>query len=779
MRLKLWGQFAAILAGAAVLTAVVLPPTHKTFFKAVPAVGEWLASSKVNLGLDLQGGTHLDYKINLAGVPPAQQDAITAGVRGVIEQRVNGLGVAEPIIFESAVGDERHLVVELAGIKDIEEAKKIVGKTIQLEFKEQQTEADPAEVKMLTDKAGQFLVAVRAQPAKFEDLYDDYSVPGKTKLEVDSDWRWASDLPSELQPVAKLPVGTVEDNVIEISELKTDESKPASKDGMPAFKQVTTGYAVARLTASEMADHEIKTEEKRQASHVLVAFKGAERAADGITRTEDEAKKRAEEVLAKLQAGSDIGKLADEYSDDPSAKQNHGDLGAFARGQMVPAFEDAVYDLKTPAIVGRVVRSPFGYHVIKLVKIEKGSSTTKKEQRVKLAVARFSVAPDGWKATGLTGQHFRRADVTSDPTTLQPVVEIAFTQVAQADTQLNGWQMVWYLVALAAGIVAFAYALGLLLGSTTARRDWLVFGAAILVLAGAIYGIRQTAPKPAAAKEAAIETKTNAGDKAGVDLFAELTKRNVGKPVAIFLDGLPIIDTNRDGKIDATDPAYAPRVQGEITTGQAVITGLSSFAEARALAQNLNTGAIPAPIRLSGQFTVGATLGEVALSDSLRAGAAGILVVALFMILVYRLPGLLASFALAIYGVILVFLIQFFGITLTLAGVAGVLLSIGMAVDANILIFERMKEELRVGKTLRSALDDGFERAWLAIRDGNVSTLIICAILFWFGSSIVKGFALLLAIGVLVSVFTAVTISRVFLHICAARGSHAGWLWGK
>ncbi|MBU1090105.1 protein translocase subunit SecD, partial [Patescibacteria group bacterium] len=240
------------------------------------------------------------------------------------------------------------------------------------------------------------------------------------------------------------------------------------------------------------------------------------------------------------------------------------------------------------------------------------------------------------------------------------------------------------------------------------------------------------------------------------------------KPIAIFLDGLPIIDTNGDGMISESDPAYAPIVQSEIVNGQAVISGLKSYEEANQLVQNLNTGAIPAPVKLAGQFTVGATLGAEALTTSLRAGIYGLLAVAIFMILFYRLPGIIASLALAIYGALLIFAIQIFGIVLTLAGVAGVILSIGMAVDANILIFERMKEELRLGKSLSRSVEDGFARAWTSIRDSNVSSLITCAILFWFGSSIIQGFALTLAVGILLSMFTAITVSRNFLRIAVS-----------
>jgi preprotein translocase subunit SecD len=194
------------------------------------------------------------------------------------------------------------------------------------------------------------------------------------------------------------------------------------------------------------------------------------------------------------------------------------------------------------------------------------------------------------------------------------------------------------------------------------------------------------------------------------------------------------------------------------------------------LVNNLSAGALPVPITLMSQETVGASLGQESLDKSLFAGMIGILAVALFMLLFYRLPGLFAVLALIIYTFINLAIYQIFGITLSLAGIAGFILSVGMAVDANILIFERMKEELRAGRELTAALDEGFKRAWTSIRDSNVSSLITCAVLYFIGTSMVKGFALTLAIGVLTSMFSAITVTRTFLktiiNIKRVRESH-------
>jgi len=435
---------------------------------------------------------------------------------------------------------------------------------------------------------------------------------------------------------------------------------------------------------------------------------------------------------------------------------------------MVLEFSEPVFAATEFGVLPEIIESDFGFHVINYTDKKDATSTTTNETRVRLSKAFFSTVPSGWKLTGLTGQHFRRADVGSDSTTMRPLVNIYFTQVAIANDSFEWWLLVEWLVVLASGIALFTALVGLLFSegrSQNSRRDKMLTLFSALVLAGAIFAIQKTDKVEEVSTEPVDESAEIAEtDAAGVDLFAAITKRNLQKPIAIFLDELPIIDTNGDGKIDENDPAYAPTVQSEILNGQAVISGLASYQEANELARNLNTGAIPAPVKLSGQFTIGATLGESALRTSLEAGLIGLALVAFFMLLVYRLPGLIASVALTIYGIVLLFALQIFGVVLTLAGVAGVILSIGMAVDANILIFERMKEELRLGKSLSRSVEDGFDRAWTSIRDSNVSSLITCAILFWFGSSIIQGFALTLAVGILLSMFTAITVSRNLLR---------------
>ena len=236
----------------------------------------------------------------------------------------------------------------------------------------------------------------------------------------------------------------------------------------------------------------------------------------------------------------------------------------------------------------------------------------------------------------------------------------------------------------------------------------------------------------------------------GAKLFEELTIKNVGKPLGIYLDSAPI---------------SAPVVREPIAGGSAVISGKFTLDEAKQLAERLNTGALPVPIKLVSQDTVGASLGQDSLQKSIFAGFLGFAAVAFFMILYYRFPGLLAVIALIIYAALVLSIFKLLPVTLTLAGIAGFILSIGMAVDANILIFERMKEEVRGGKNLAFSIDDGFKRAWPSIRDSNVSTLITTIVLYYFTTSVVKGFALTLGIGVIVSMFSAIFVTRSLLKL--------------
>jgi preprotein translocase subunit SecD len=236
----------------------------------------------------------------------------------------------------------------------------------------------------------------------------------------------------------------------------------------------------------------------------------------------------------------------------------------------------------------------------------------------------------------------------------------------------------------------------------------------------------------------------------GRDLFSTITKEHIGDYLGIFLDGTPI---------------SVPVIRDQILDGRAEISGTFTIEESKRLVRDLNYGALPVPVSLLSTQTIGPSLGAAAVKGGLRAGIVSFAVIAVFLIAWYRLPGVIAVIALGVYTVIMLAMFKWFGVTLTAAGIAAFILSIGMAVDANILIFERMKEELERGRGIWDAMHEGFARAWLSIRDSNLSSIITGAILYYFGSNaVIKGFALVFLIGVVVSMFTAITASRLFLY---------------
>lgn len=413
-----------------------------------------------------------------------------------------------------------------------------------------------------------------------------------------------------------------------------------------------------------------------------------------IEETNAQAEKNANDVLVRVKADEDFAALANEFSEDPSnentdGSKKGGDLDFRDPQVYVPEFRDALTALSDGALAQDVVKSPFGYHIIKREASREGKNAEEEtitEIRARHILFRTLSESDlrpqqepEFVNTGLSGQHLTRAQVTFDPNTGEPQVNLTFNDE-------------------------------------------------------------------------------------GKKLFGEITKRNLQKPVGIYLDGQPI---------------SIPTVQQEITTGEAVITGNFSLPEAKELGARLTAGALPVPITLFAQQTIGATLGRESIERSFVAGLLGLLLVIVFMILYYRLPGVLSVLALGFYTLIVLALFKLWPVTLTLAGIAGFILSIGMAVDANVLIFERLKEELRAGKSVPVAVEQGFSRAWLSIRDSNVSSIITCVILAWFGTSLVQGFAITLAIGILVSMFTAITVTRTFLRlIVSGKLGHSRWLLG-
>ena len=700
----------------------------ETQSKLVPFAPEQITQSKIHLGLDLQGGAQLDYKIDLRNVPEDQKKNIVDGILSIINKRVNNLGVSEPNIYTSDIGEEKHILVELAGIQDLEEAKTIVGKTIQLEFKELKENKDDPELEQKVKTQAQELLdkVIQGGDLKVLGQEEEQANPGKVFYMETEEFKYKDEVSTQIaDKLFELDQGQITDSLIEDTGSYTVD---ASGNLVPGPK----GFHILEITEKRNYDRTTEYPRGVVVRHILIGHKDAENRTEKVTRTQEEAKTRIEEVMSKIEQGEDFAELAKEYSDDPGSKENGGlyENPVTAGGEeYVKEYEDAAVALEKTGEISDIIETPFGYHILRAEEIQEARTETKTEPQIKYIDVYYSAAPDPWASTELDGRHFIRADVEFTQT-MSPYISILF-------------------------------------------------------------------------------------DDEGAKLFEELTRKNVGKPIAIFVGGQQV---------------SAPNVNEVIAGGSAQITGQFTLEEANEMARDLNTGAIPAPITLAGQYSIGATLGQSALSSSINAGLLGLLLVIIFMILYYRLPGFIASVSLTIYAAILIFLIKvslpiifsligsvvlfaililgimnnrestvekaisavlacfvlFFitfvlatPIVLTLAGIAGVILSIGMAVDANILIFERIKEELRDGRSLGAAIEVGFDRAWSSIRDSNFASLITCAILFYFGSSIIQGFAFNLAAGILVSMFTAITITKTFLE--GASHTQMGkvlWLFG-
>lgn len=537
MNIRRWLQLR--LVGVFLLAVFAGMVAYPRSVSRVPWLGNAVAGLRVNLGLDLQGGIHLEYKVDTSQIPEEKRSEALQAALAVIERRVNAFGVGEPLVQLSRSGNEDRIIVELPGVKDVEEAKKVLKETPYLEFQEDNTEEVKKQIDVLNDAS----------------------------------------------------------------------------------------------------------------------------------------KKQAEAVLERAKKGEDFAELAKKESNDPGSADKGGDLDFIKKGKFVKEFDEVIFkdDFKKDTVWPDLVESQFGWHIIKKVD-ERGEGDNKEVRASHILFVKKTLEklPEKvrFKATGLSGKNLKSAFVD--------------------------------------------------------------YGG------GAGMGLPQVSLQ---------------FDTEGAKLFGELTKKNIGKQIAILLDGEII---------------SAPTVQAEIPNGQAVITGDYTLKEAKALVSRLNEGALPAPITLIGQQTVSASLGEASLRQSLFAGMIGVGAVLVFMILYYRFFGLVASFSLLLYTGLLFAIFKLssltpFPITLSLAGIAGFVLSIGMAVDANILIFERTWEEIKTGKNLAKAVDEGFRRAWPSIRDGNYSTILTCLILMWLGTGFVKGFAFVLLLGVLFSMFTAIVLTKTIL----------------
>lgn len=517
---------------------IISYPKSLSFY---PPAKDFFESFKINLGLDLQGGMHLEYKADISGIESDRVETALQAAQDVVERRVNAFGVSESLVQTSKCGQDNCIIIELPGIKDMEEAKSKIKDTVILEFKEE-GEIDP----------------------EIQTMFDNLNSQTKVK---------------------------------------------------------------------------------------------------------------AEEALERVKKGDNFEELVKELSQDPETTENGGDLGYIPKDSFLPELNKVLFEenLNNGDIYQSLVETQLGWHIVKFVE-SRGEGD---DLEVKASHIFFGKKDPSsydqfrFKPTGLTGKNLEKAQESfpNGPGLGTPEISLKF-------------------------------------------------------------------------------------DEEGTKLFAEITKRNIEKPLAIFLDG---------------ELLSSPTVQNEITNGEAVITGSFTLEEVQEQVRRLNEGSIPVPLELVSESHVEATLGEQSLRKSLKAGMMGMLAVIVYMIFYYRLPGLIASMGILIYVALMISIFKFSGsftpwpITLSLSGIAGFILTIGMAVDANVLIFERIKEELRNGKSIPRSIEEGFRRAWPSIRDGNFSTIITSVILFWVGTSFVKGFALILIIGVSVSMFTAIVIVKVMM----------------
>ncbi len=488
------------------------------------------------------------------------------------------------------------------------------------------------------------------------------------------------------------------------------------------------------------------------------------------------AEKKAREALVAARKGTDFAELVNKYSDDPAeVKQKGGNVG-FVTSDISPELYKWATGKKINEVSRDLVKDNDGLNILKKISERDGEKKvtashlllcyngatgctdpkyTKEEAKAKIEeikkqatiqnfrdlVKQYTTEPGGADRNGELG--------TFSKGQMVPAFEdVAFSMPNNSISDPVETEFGYHLIYKYGEEIPKEYELARVFVNTKTATDilppadqWKKTGLSGKQLKRAeVVEDQQTSQ---------IQVSLNFNDE-GTKLFGEITERNIGKQVAIFLDG---------------EPLSTPVVNEAITSGSAVISGGFTFQEAKLLAQRLNSGALPVPVELISQQSVDASLGSDSLQKSFKAGIAGLIAVMLFMILYYRLPGIISVATLVIYAALTLALSKILGVTLTLSGIAGFILSIGMAVDANVLVFERLKEELRTGKSLKVAGEEAFVRAWSSIRDGNITTLISCVLLVWFGSGFIQGFAVTLGLGILVSMLTAFVFSRTIIRL--------------
>jgi protein-export membrane protein SecD len=685
------------VVGVTVFVAVLaVPPSFfgDNFFS------QKLSRFKITLGLDLAGGTELDYKIDLSEAIAKNKDddpqnnvdlkLIAGSVRDSLEERVNPAGVGEIIVKLSEMNGEQHVLIQMPPSSNVAKAKHDAERNNKLEFFEE----DPfleAKTRMKIEEE-----MAKLSPANFKNRATELATQEGVSHEI-----FESRFPDEIHDQKikeKLEKAAANTIIQKIIETQTELEYKLGEDGnflVTAFPEPV--LAIVKVDEKTMEEREKTIPAEAEARHILFAWPGAEKVAEDVPyKTKAEARIKANEVLAMLQDDSsetkaDFAKLAGEFSTESNAKNSGGNLGKFTHDKMVPEFANAVFDSENLGLLPEIVESKFGFHIIEILSRTPERKEKTAEQKITYEMIAWNKNEIIWLPTDLGGEQLENASVGFDGIG-SPLVNLFF-------------------------------------------------------------------------------------DNRGADLFAELTDRVSKRKCDSGACRLGI----KVGGAFITTPTVRQKIIGR----SAQISGSFTYEEAQDLAYGLNLGAIDAPVELSGQMTIQPELGAKQLQRSYNAAILGFVTTLLFMLISYRLAGLIAGFALVLYATSFIVIIktwpESFGgpIVMSLAGIAGVALSIGLAVDGNILIFERMKEEFARGKNLREAADLGFEKAWTAIRDSNLTTLLTCIILFSIGSSVMKGFAITLIVGTLLSMFTAITVSRNILRfVLLFEKLRQPWLFG-
>ncbi len=680
MNKQSWSRIA--LVGGCTLIAVLFAIPESSWGDSW--FGSKMKEFHITLGLDLAGGTELDYKIDLSDAIAQNNDddpqndvnldSIAESVRDALERRVNPAGVGEIVVKRSQINDEQHVLIQMPPSSNVIQAKKDAERDNRLEFFAE----DPSleiETRALI-KQEQRTINPSNWDRRVAELAD-----GKKIIHQVFEPRWADEIhdPTLKETLLSARAGTI---LPELIETQTELEYTVDKNGQLQIQSPPRPLlALVYVTSKKNETREKTIPAEVEARHILFGFPGATRAADDIKYADETtARTEAEKMLQRLQTeGTDsFEDLAKEFSTEAAAQESGGDLGTFSPGRMVPAFDEAVFaDTTEVGLLDSIVETEFGFHVIEILAITPEHKETSSEPRVGYELLGWDRSELGWRETGLGGAQMESSIVGYDEIG-QPIVNLLF-------------------------------------------------------------------------------------NTEGGEMFANITEDVASRSCN---GGVCRLGIKVGGEWITT-----PTVRQKIIGTSAQISGSFTFESAKELSDGLNLGAIDAPVKLAGQLTIEPSMGEDQFQKSLRAGAFGLIATLIFMIIMYRFAGFIAAIALILYVGLYIFILKIwpasFGgpVVISLAGMAGLALSIGLAVDGNILIFERLKEELNNGRSLRESIDMGFDRAWTAIRDSNITTLITCLILYNLGSAMIRGFAVTLIVGTLLSMFSAVILSRNLLRL--------------